>query len=351
MRMSTWMWLAAVAALAGCSFEPPALQPGRDGAPPPPPPHDAPPPDSAIDAAPPDAPRDTDGDTVADPEDNCPAEPNLEQDDCDRDGQGDACDDDPSNGPDEDDDGFANGCDNCPSEVNPGQADILDGDGVGDDCDPRPTEGGDSIAYFEGFDVAGDGPPKGWALAMGDGLGDAEWQVEGGTLRVPAGIAEASIIFLDAVDLPDNIMVETRAHAQDGLAAENAVASAGVIARYTNDPASRDTGVSCVLEQRFDPTSPAAVRLRNLAEAASESSEAQWRAERDTTYTLVHVQHGADSRCTATPVTLVPTPPAEIAFTDPGVPASGRLGLRVVRAASEADYVLVYGLGGPVPAP
>lgn len=352
MRMSTWMWLAAVAVLAGCSFEPPALQPGGDGGlPPPPPPMDAPPPDAAFDAAPPDAPRDTDGDTVADPDDNCPMMANPDQADCDRDALGDACDLDPSNGPDEDEDGFANGCDNCPSELNPTQADILDDDGVGDDCDPRPTEGGDSIAFFEGFDIDSDGPPQGWTLAMGNGLADADWQVEAGKLRVPAGLAQASILFLEAVDLPDDIMVETLGSGQDALAAQNAVASTGVVARYTNDAANGDTGISCVLEQPIDETSPAAVRLRNLASAASQATNATWRAERGTSYRIVHVQHGADSRCTARPVTVAALPAAEIVASDPGVPASGRLGLRVLRNEIEIDHVVVYGLGGPLPAP
>lgn len=63
-------------------------------------------------------------------------------------------------GPDEDADGWSDGCDNCVTEPNPDQVDIGEvnageqADGVGDACDPRPAQPGDYIALAELHDSA-----------------------------------------------------------------------------------------------------------------------------------------------------------------------------------------------------
>jgi len=83
---------------------------------------------------------DPDGDGIPTGCDNCPAVANAEQDDCDHDGLGDACEGD------RDGDGRPDGCDNCPDVPNVDQANCnLDAElaaGIarprGDACDPRP---------------------------------------------------------------------------------------------------------------------------------------------------------------------------------------------------------------------
>jgi Thrombospondin type 3 repeat/Beta-propeller repeat len=71
---------------------------------------------------------DTDGDGIADVDDNCPDDANANQLDTDLDGDGDACD------ADDDNDTVADSGDNCPLDANTNQAD-ADGDGAGNACD------------------------------------------------------------------------------------------------------------------------------------------------------------------------------------------------------------------------
>jgi hypothetical protein len=96
---------------------------------------------------------DHDADGVGDRCDNCPWESNFSQFDSDQDGVGDACDicrtgDD---GQDGDGDNVPDACDNCLASPNTGQAD-PDSDDVGDVCDNCPTE-----ANADQQDLDGDG--------------------------------------------------------------------------------------------------------------------------------------------------------------------------------------------------
>jgi hypothetical protein len=76
---------------------------------------------------------DTDEDGVADGEDNCPEVANPEQEDSEFNGVGDAC--EPQS--DSDEDGISDEVDNCPDDPNPLQEDINENE-VGDVCEATP---------------------------------------------------------------------------------------------------------------------------------------------------------------------------------------------------------------------
>ncbi|MCP3994626.1 MAG: hypothetical protein GY722_06105, partial [bacterium] len=119
--------------------------------------------------------NDIDGDGVCGDVDNCPDDPNPNQEDVDSDGIGDPCDlcpTDPVNDPDGDD--VCEGVDNCPGVANPGQED-LDLDGDGDLCDVCPQDpdndpDGDEVCHAD--DNCPSVSNTNQADADADGLGD-----------------------------------------------------------------------------------------------------------------------------------------------------------------------------------
>lgn len=120
---------------------------------------------------------DSDGDTIDDSKDNCPAIANQDQKNSDIDKLGDACDDD------DDNDLKLDGADNCPLIFNPGQND-ADGDGLGDACDDN--DDGDNFLDTE--DNCPLIPNNDQADFNGNGIGDACDNSDGD-------------IFMDDVDL------------------------------------------------------------------------------------------------------------------------------------------------------
>lgn len=111
---------------------------------------------------------DRDNDGVADPDDNCPDNANVGQNDSDHDGLGDACDPDDF---DLDDDGVEDDEDNCPTHFNPSQVD-SDHDGLGDTCDPDPFDRDN-----DGVSDQADNCPSNFNPSQddtdGDGIGNA----------------------------------------------------------------------------------------------------------------------------------------------------------------------------------
>jgi hypothetical protein len=82
---------------------------------------------------------------------------------------------------DEDGDQVADGCDDCPADVNPGQED-GDRDGVGDACDPRPGRM-DQIVFFDGFAA----PTLGAAWTPLTISGAPTWTIDNGAVHQTAG--------------------------------------------------------------------------------------------------------------------------------------------------------------------
>ena len=109
---------------------------------------------------------DSDGDGIADAADNCPDKPNPSQLDFDADDKGDVCED-------SDGDGKLDANDNCPGTANPDQSD-PDGDGVGTVCDDPDGDG------VEGENDNCPGEPNSAQRDIdGDGEGDACDDVDG----------------------------------------------------------------------------------------------------------------------------------------------------------------------------
>ena len=108
-----------------------------------------------------------DGDTWANPIDNCPTTSNEDQADANGNGLGDVCEACPSG--DADGDGVCTVSDNCPSVANPSQAD-SDGDGFGDACETGALLADiDLSGLVDGADLAALG------RAFGSSTGEARY--------------------------------------------------------------------------------------------------------------------------------------------------------------------------------
>jgi hypothetical protein len=112
-----------------------------------------------------------DGDSLADPIDNCPLVANESQADGNGNGIGDACDTCAAGASDPDNDGICDPDDNCPATPNANQAD-FDGDGFGDACETGALRADiDLSGRVDGFDLARMG--RAFGAVTGDARYDA----------------------------------------------------------------------------------------------------------------------------------------------------------------------------------
>ncbi len=181
-------------------------------------------------------PVDTDGDTILDPDDNCPLVANSGQVNRDGDSLGDACDNcdfvDNDGQEDGDGDGVGDACDNCPMVANPSQANSdldplgdacdncplvdnplqenRDGDPRGDACDLCPDDPTDACAVL---DVLRNGDPdardfdQGWMIMdeMGDPAGAPRLDPVGDLFQADVGMLAEVRVPGDALAVGDGI--------------------------------------------------------------------------------------------------------------------------------------------------
>lgn len=153
---------------------------------------------------------------------------------------------------DEDHDGYADLCDNCPGIANPDQANRLEEanlqakDQVGDICDPAPDLPGDTIAAFISFDEPG--AISSWSPLNGS------WRIVDGQMIIDATQAfdYQTIKYLGATTpLPGAVEV----HAViDKIEAANRRYVLGIIPNLTTDPQVKGTG-ECSMVRSWTGTS------------------------------------------------------------------------------------------------
>jgi len=155
---------------------------------------------------------DFDKDGVLNEDDNCPGNPDHDQEDFDEDGQGDACDICPNDADNDiDQDGVCGDIDNCPNDFNPGQEN-SDSDGLGDICDTDvlvtitkvsiPSGGTDFQFESTGFT----GLPN-CEITDDFLLDDMEtitcWVPEGDSYTITELIPEDQVLYIFCDELPD----------------------------------------------------------------------------------------------------------------------------------------------------
>jgi hypothetical protein len=231
---------------------------------------------------------------------------------------------------DEDGDGIADSCDNCPTVANADQADVGEvnvggsADGVGDACDPRPAGGGDSILLFDPFTSGQIGP---------------DWQTYGGTWQAgPDSIAQTAtgnVQELDRVGFASmsDYLVETLV-TLDALPTSESRATLV----FRMNP-SNHNGWGCAVMKNVLVLSAITNGEAGESNPPSVSIPAPQVGSR---YRIQAGGYGNNLYC------RLPSSGHAVPRMHSSYP-SGVPGLRSYAAASTFAYLLVYKLGGPIP--
>jgi hypothetical protein len=259
---------------------------------------------------------DSDGDGVPDSSDNCVMVPNPAQHDEDADAVGDVC-------------------DNCPTVANASQANAgeinagMTADALGDACDPRPTLPGDSILYFDPFVGA---LRSDWTVVNGT------WTATGDALEQAATTASDQRIHDSAIAVNDYLVETTFKFA--ALDAGNV--NGGLVFHMGGG-----NGWLCGVF-RDDTTTPVTSDLMiwTIQNGAANFEKASATIAEPMPGDRVRVfagAYGSSLYCALdSPVTGTSAP-----FTS-NQNATGVPGLRTNRVSGSYEYVIVYGLGGPI---
>jgi hypothetical protein len=237
---------------------------------------------------------DSDGDGVADSDDNCPDDPNLDQADEDADGTGDVC-------------------DGCPPFTETAD---MDGDGVEGPCDPDPGTPGNAIVAFAGF---ASGLPAGWTATSGV-------LAIGGAAEFASSVSEQSLV----MPAPAGIARIDVLAAATPTSFNATLGGIGVVQRR---PGSGDLGITCQLVATSSG-SPQELRLFDL-EAGGTVVAAPHDVDLDVTYLLANRRDGNGYRCSAS------DPSEEVSGSSTYSPTVPRLGLRTRNAGARYAWVLV----------
>jgi hypothetical protein len=262
-------------------------------------------------------PGDRDGDGMSDGDDNCPDDPNPEQED-------------------EDADDLGNVCDNCPHVGNAEQTndgEVTAGaarDGAGDACDPYPSAGGNDILFFDGFDDPS--TLDDWTAHV---LGN--WTISEGRLHQDNNGAAATWLYLRTRQFAD-LVIDTEADVQSFSPGGGGIGTLAAFASAPDDGA----GYLCVNAYNtgdVDSSILSVVKLRGSSSRQVLASMPLGSELTLGTYALRQTLADGQIDCS-----LQWTASGSASGNDTAY-QSGFIGLRTEFAAVDFPYVVVFSVG------